>query len=173
MLRREVRAQRRRAHLRREPTVLLAVAVEHAENSDFSRRLRDEDHVLILLAKTACAKLGSSVNGEIMEQIQPALWSALGAAQQYSGCSTVCMMRLELQQETPKLGCYILGDSGCVVLRANGESGAALIVAETTEINMHENGAPFQLGGLDCTHAGPRTLDFWLPALLALAGITR
>ena len=55
MLRREVRAQHRRAHLRREPAVLLAVAVEHAENSDFSRRQRNEDHVLILLPKTACA----------------------------------------------------------------------------------------------------------------------
>ena len=97
------------------------------------------------LAKTACAKLGSSVRGELMDQVQPALWQALGDAQQYKGCSTACVMRVDLQREQPVLGCFNLGDCVCMVLRP-GES--ALAVAETTDIKMHANGAPYQLGGL-------------------------
>jgi len=100
------------------------------------------------LAKTSCAKLGRSVDGELMDQLQPALWQALGDAQGFSGCATVCMMRVDLQRETPVLGCYNLGDSGCMVLRP-GDDSAAWTVAERTDDKLHSSGAPYQLGGLD------------------------
>lgn len=96
------------------------------------------------LAKTACSKLGSRIDGDLMEQLQPALWEALGKAQSFSGCSTVCMVRLDLEQQ--ECGCYNLGDSGCMVLRR--ENGA-VVVAESSDAKMHPSGAPYQLGGLD------------------------
>ena len=99
------------------------------------------------LAKTSCNKLGRSVCGELMEQVRPALWSALGDAQKYSGCSTACIARLKLQQEQPQLECFNLGDCVCMLLRA-GEDSPSLAVVETTDAKMHSSGAPYQLGGL-------------------------
>ena len=102
----------------------------------------------VTLAKTSCAALsGSRPSGEIMEQMQPVLWNALGQAQDYSGCSTACLVRLDLQQEQPQVSCLNLGDSTCMVLRPS-EGAGALTVADVTVPKLHSSGAPYQFGGL-------------------------
>jgi serine/threonine protein phosphatase PrpC len=80
--------------------------------------------------------------------VKPALWDALGNAQDYKGCSTACILRLDLRAEQPRVNVYNLGDCACMVLRASEEARGSLAVAEMSEARMHSSGAPYQLGGL-------------------------
>jgi serine/threonine protein phosphatase PrpC len=98
------------------------------------------------LAKGSCTRLqGATPGGSMLEQVQPVLWQALGEAQGFSGCSTACLLRLDLQQEQPQVSVYNLGDCTCMVLRE--VEGGAMEISGISEEKLHSSGAPYQLGG--------------------------
>jgi len=108
------------------------------------------------LAKTAFEELAKTEidSDSWSEAAQLALSKGAEEAFEYSGCSTACLMRLELDGDTPRAGCYVLGDCGVMVIRQDDEEdgeeeeeAAALVVAGCTDAKFHENGAPYQLGG--------------------------
>ena len=78
-------------------------------------------------------------------QAADALLAAATVAVKYDGCSTACLLRLDLDGPVPQVSCYNLGDCGVMLLRSGQAS--SLTVAECTEAKVHANGAPYQLGG--------------------------
>ena len=102
------------------------------------------------LAKTSMNEL-ASIDQSIAkitfeEAAQGALTKAAKEAFKYSGCSTACLLKLDLESASPTASIYNLGDCGVMVVRKDEESNA-LTVAECTEALFHDNGAPYQLGG--------------------------
>ena len=109
------------------------------------------------LAKTACAELlATGVRGSWSEQAREALEQASVTAGEFSGASTACMLRVDLDQEEPQLCCFNLGDSACMVLRPSEDQPGSFIVAYTSEAKMHSNGAPYQLGGRNWQSDAPQ-----------------
>ena len=98
------------------------------------------------LAKETSATLKRvGAEGSWTDQVQSALQQAAQKADRFSGSSTAIILRMDLDQPQPQVCTYALGDSSALVLRRQGDG--AFTVGDSSGVQVHDNGAPFQLGG--------------------------
>lgn len=98
-----------------------------------------------LAKETSAALKRVGVDGSWSDQAQSALQQAAQKADRYSGSSTAVLMRMDLDQPKPQVCTYTLGDSSALVLRR--QSDGTYVVGDSSGVQYHDNGAPFQLGG--------------------------
>ena len=98
------------------------------------------------LARTACTTLNMGASGgNFTDVAREVLFKAGTAAKDYSGASTVCMVRADLEKASPQVCVYTIGDCECMVLRQ--PTPASIELVGVSPVNFHSNGAPYQLGG--------------------------
>ena len=98
-----------------------------------------------LAKETSAALKRVGAEGSFRDQVQSALQQAAEKADRYSGSSTAILLRMDLDQPQPQVCTYALGDSSALVLRRQDDGSFA--VGDTSGVQYHDNGAPFQLGG--------------------------